>query len=99
MPSPADTWASWPLLMDDRTLASMLTTTKPGLRRLVRNGEIPAARSLGGLERWHRDEVASHLRRIWGLDAVDQMAERHRELAAATLDGWKTPEKRRPRGG
>jgi excisionase family DNA binding protein len=87
----AETGSGWPLLMDDRTLASMLNVTKPGLRRLVSKGHIPAARELGGLERWHRDEVAGHLRRLWKLDAAEQAMERQRDLALAALDGWGKP--------
>jgi len=95
----ADTGA-WPLLMDDRTLAALLNTTKPGLRRLVKNGHIPASRELGGLERWHRDEVSGHLRRLWKLDVAEQAFERQRDLALAALDGWgapKAPLKKRTR--
>jgi hypothetical protein len=81
----------WPLLLDDRLTAQMLTVTTPALRRLVRIGEVPAPRSVGGLERWHRDELEAHMRRTWGLDAAERVAEKHAEAAMAALDNWGKP--------
>jgi excisionase family DNA binding protein len=89
----------WPLLLDDRLTAQMLTVTKPTLRRLVRNGHVPAPRSVGGLERWHRDELEGHLRRTWDLDAAERVAEKHAEAAKAALDNWTSPGRRRDAAG
>ena len=92
MPFPTDT--GWPMLLDDRALANMLTVTKPALRRLVRQGHIPVPRILGGLERWHRDEVAVHLGRTWGLDDADRQRAEQAQAAGAALNGWKTKTRR-----
>jgi excisionase family DNA binding protein len=91
MPAPQ---ATWPLLLDDRTAAAMLSVTRPALRRLVRIGEVPASRSVGGLERWHRDEIEAHLRRVWGLDVAEQITEQHKRVAQDALDAWDAPTKR-----
>ena len=97
MTPPADLGGHW--LLDDRRMAEMLSCTKPTLRRLVKNGHIPAPRTdCGGLERWHRDEVAAHLRRMWRLDEADKIAKTHQEAAKAALESWGTPAPRRPGG-
>jgi hypothetical protein len=55
---------------------------------LVRDGLLPSPRNLGGLERWHIDEVRTCLNQMYGLDEFNSQRDAERRVALEALDAW-----------